>query len=736
MRSQDRSTGKARGGECFQTAREAWYPPTSHTSAVATIDPRKKSSARRKGASTLPRIQGRALSLGSQRVPLYAGSVHYWRLSPDAWPRALQSLKTMGLELIDLYIPWGPHETAPGQFDLGSGDPRLDVGAFLDLIHEMGLFAFVRPGPHINAELTHFGIPERICYDRACQARSPRQNPVILPWPPRMFPVPSYASREYHREAGRWFDAVAPILAPRRYPEGPVVLLQVDNEATYFFRNGPYDQDYHPDAIRLYRKQLKERFETVEEAEGLFGGPPPSSDHHPRRFDDVEPPTHFDATGPEDLLPHLEWAEFQERLVTWAIAKFRRRLVRAGIKKIPTVHNLPLGEGGLPVNPPALANEVDLVGLDYYHAAREHRAIKRRTLYLAGTFPFPFAPEMGVGAPPWFTPLHPEDSLYCSMCALAYGLRGFNLYMAVDRDRWYGAPVDAEGTARPEAGDWTRLLAALKQTSFHELDRHVEVGLQIPAEYQRLSRATHLLGGMLSPSALEALGGTPVDGCREDPLGFKGPIQVLWWRMLAKLSDALTRAQIPYVYLDSEAPLERLKSLRLILAPTYEFVDEGRWERLSLAAEAGVRVVTGPAAPRLDQRLRPRTFDPMKGARTVLVDTPEDADRLIRELAADGPLSPTVEVSPTPLEATVHRDRVGPRVVFVLNPGRQARTATLRLPMPLRLEDAMTGEDLGPPSSVFELPVQGLSARMLLVSELASGAPRDARRPSARRGGR
>ena len=56
------------------------------------------------------------------------------------------------------------------------------------------MHVIVRPGPHINAELTYFGLPERVVWDRECQARTPRDNPVILPIVPVAFPVPSYAS--------------------------------------------------------------------------------------------------------------------------------------------------------------------------------------------------------------------------------------------------------------------------------------------------------------------------------------------------------------------------------------------------------------------------------------------------------------------------------------------------------------------------------------------------------------
>jgi beta-galactosidase GanA len=140
---------------------------------------------------------------------------------------------------VETYVPWSVHELEAGRFDFGELDRRKDVGAFLDLAHTLGLRAIVRPGPHINAELTHFGIPERVLLDPQCQARSPRGNPVMLYFPPRMFPVPSYASEAYLAEVGRWFDAVTVQLAPRVRPLGPVEWVQIDNEAGYYFRNGP-----------------------------------------------------------------------------------------------------------------------------------------------------------------------------------------------------------------------------------------------------------------------------------------------------------------------------------------------------------------------------------------------------------------------------------------------------------------------------------------------------------------
>ena len=66
-------------------------------------------------------------------------------------------------------------------------------------------------------------------------------GPVVLGFPPRMFPVPSYASETFLAEADAWLGAFAEVVRPHVYPRGPVVLIQVDNEAAYYFRDAAYD---------------------------------------------------------------------------------------------------------------------------------------------------------------------------------------------------------------------------------------------------------------------------------------------------------------------------------------------------------------------------------------------------------------------------------------------------------------------------------------------------------------
>lgn len=673
----------------------------------------KRASARRSRPrrSGHPRLAGRALRVGDRDVPLYSGAMHYWRLDREAWRPGLEQLRDLGLPIVETYVPWGVHEIAPGQHDFGEIDPRKDLGAFVDLAAELDLLVFARPGPHINAEMTLFGLPERVVYDRACQARSPRQNPVVQVFPPVMFPVPSYASRTFLDEVARWYDAVGTVLAPRLWPAGPVVLLQVDNEASYYFRDHAYDQDYHPDAVAQWHGFLEKRYGSLAKTADAHGSAY-------ERWDDASPPTRFQAETPKELVVHLDWASFREELITTSLRQMKVLLSKAGLEGPVTVHNFPLGDQGVPMSSVALEQEaVDLVGFDYYHARREHHSIKRRTLYLAGTHPLPYAPEMGIGAPPWFTPLANDDSLFTALCALAYGLRGLNLYMAVDRDRWYGAPIDARGNPRVEAGIWKHLLSKIQDVGFHTLSRRVEVGLMLPREYARLSKVTSLLG-FLSPTVLEAVGGNPVEACREDTFGFEGPIQVLWWKMIARFAEALTAAGVPYVYVDGDAPASRLESLRVLITPSFELCDKARWKRITSFAEEGGTVVYGPAMPGLDLRAKRTLFEVPRGGRRVMIDTDADAENVVHDLVRDLSLMRPFPVRPAPLETTVHEDGSGPRVLFVINPHRERVMAQVEVPVRMFFEDMMNGERFSGTKQI-SVPMDGWSCRMLSIRAAA-----------------
>ena len=624
------------------------------------------------------RPQGLWLRDREELVPLWAGAMHYWRHAPEDWGPCLDAMKAMGLRLVDTYIPWGVHETAHGVFDFGEQYARLDVARFMRLVHDKGMHVIARPGPHINAELTYFGLPERVVWDRECQARTPRDNPVILPMVPVAFPVPSYASDAFHDETALWFDAVGKVLAPLLHPHGPIVMLQVDNEGALYFRDGPYDQDYHPDAITLFRGFLRDKYSSVKALREAWND-------RTLTFAQVSPPVRFDAKEANDLARHLDWMEFHEHLLAEAMGRFGNALENAGLTTVPTLHNFPLGEAATPLNASRMAEVVDLIGLDYYHPAnpQHHMTILRRTGELAtrceGRKVPPFGAEVGAGFPPFFPALDDKDSLYALMSAMAYGLRGFNLYMAVDRDRWVGAPIDVHGIPRRLADEYHALIEVLDKVRFNHLHRRTPVKLVVPRALRRLARATHAFGPV-TPTAFHVAGAGPLESCLEDDFGLGEVAPIVGESYVRTFERALLARGVPFAYAGGESLEMSIVGASWIVCATAGGLKADVLGSLRAAKERGIFVTVGPRIPTRDgaMRLLARPHD-ARGLELEALEDPARADVLVARRIDELKL-PAYPVDLPDVHVAIHEDEAGvPRVAFVMNPTAKPVTATVGL---------------------------------------------------------
>ena len=624
------------------------------------------------------RPQGLWLVDKKELVPLWAGAMHYWRHAPEDWEACLDAMKAMGLRLVDTYVPWGVHETAQGVFDFGERFGRLDVARFIRLCGEKGMHVIARPGPHINAELTYFGLPERVVWDRECQARTPRDNPVILPLVPVAFPVPSYASDAFFDETALWFEACGRVLSPLLHPHGPIVMLQVDNEGALYFRDGPYDQDYHPDAIRLFRTFLREKYSSVKTLRQIWND-------ESITFATVTPPVKFDAKEANELARHLDWMEFHEHLLAEAMGRFNQSLENAGLTTVPTLHNFPLGEAATPLNASRMAEVVDLIGLDYYHPAnpQHHMTILRRTGELAtrceGRQVPPFGAEVGAGFPPFFPPLDDKDSLYALMAAMAYGLRGFNLYMAVDRDRWVGAPIDVHGIPRRLADEYHALIEALDKVAFNTLHRATPVKLVVPRALRRLARATHAFGPV-TPAAFHIAGAGPLESCLEDDFGLGEIAPIVGETFVRAFERALLARGVPFSYAGGESLEMSIVGAAWIVCTTAGGLKADFFTSLREAHERGILVTIGPRVPDRDgsMRLVAKPHD-VRGLEVEALHEPSRADALVARRIDELGL-PAYPVDVPDVHVTVHDDEEGvPRVAFVMNPTPKPVVATVGL---------------------------------------------------------
>lgn len=661
------------------------------------------------------------LVLGKEQVPLLSGSVHYWRLPRHVWRPALEELRSLGARFVDTYVPWGVHEVAPGEHDYGEREPRNDVVAFLRTAEAVGLYAIVRPGPHINSELTFFGIPERVIWNDACQARSATNRRVILPFLPLSFPVPSYASRAFFDEASRWLQSVARRLSPLVFPHGPITLVQVDNEGALFFRDGVYDQDYHPDSIGQYRRFLRGKYKKLNVLRGAY-------EDDDIGFDTIEPPARLDADHADRLARHLDWAEFQESIIETALYRFQRVLRENGLSQVPMFHNLPQAESATPIDPARVGRVLDFIAIDYYHHAKPQIVgeIARRTTEVAvrarlANAPA-FAAEMGAGFAPYFPPLEESDNAFCALTALAFGLRGMNLYMAVGRDRWIGAPIDPRGRSRPSADFWQRLFGALERMDFASLERRTPVSLVVPRALKRLTRVCHAFGP-LSPAAFAVTGEQAERGCLEDDFGLSGPVAIEAEQFVRRLERHLDGLRIPYALLSDDLIDHALTHSEWVVVASAGGMARPLVERLAQAIMGSHAVSVGPRLPERSETFRPQAarLPEPDNARAQVALPLDDAAlrRAVARVAVDLNLF-RLDADPASIVATVHHDQRGlPRALFVINPTPTAVTARVGTGGATTATDALSLESVAVIDGHAELRVTGRSVRLLELGPIS-----------------
>ncbi len=156
-------------------------------------------------------LQNGYVNVGDQKASLLSGTFHYWRVHPQSWSGVLTSIREMGLETIETYIPWQYHELEPGRYDFaGQTDSRRNLAGFLKLVKASGLWLIIRPGPYIYSEWVNMGVPDD-----------------VLPFH-RLHPY-------FKQRAAAWLEKVAAQLLPFLATNGGnIVLLQPDNEPDTF----------------------------------------------------------------------------------------------------------------------------------------------------------------------------------------------------------------------------------------------------------------------------------------------------------------------------------------------------------------------------------------------------------------------------------------------------------------------------------------------------------------------
>jgi beta-galactosidase len=628
------------------------------------------------------------LAIDGQEIPVYSGAVHYWRLERDLWPQILDRVQELGFGMVETYIPWSVHETAPGVFDWGSQDARKDVEAFVRLCEHKGLWLLVRPGPLINAELTDFGFPTWVVEDPAVQART-AQGSLHLDaahgfHPPRPFPVPSYASEAFYTYVAGWFAALCPLLTRHLAPGGCIVGVQSDNETCYLFHDQAYASDYSAASLDLYRRYLQERYPSLAALNAAYHSTYTT-------FAQVQPPRDCQVEQRADMAWHVDWVAYKEYQIRQGVARIARMLREQGIEGVPIFHDVAF-QYRTPLDITAMEQEIDWVGMNLYRNKEGYRGAVQRIRYLAGTTRLPFVPEFGCGI--WsHHPLAPtpEDQELITLLAFMYGLKAMNLYMLVERERWLASPVTRHATYRPAyAAFYQRFLAFARHYHLWSMRRSPAALLLLNFDlgrYRALASSLHMAHADLYgfPRALFQVD-LDLGLCWDIAHEADESSQDNW---LGTVISRLEARTLDYDISDTHLALARLGRYPLVFVPTVDFMDAQDLARLLAYAQQGGQLVIGPGLPYLTPDLAPCQVlqavvsGPGRnevGAGSIWWVSQQEACATVDTLA-----QPAEYWCNDPrIHLVLQTNAVG-TLLFVANPTEQQRTTRIAFPAPRSL---------------------------------------------------
>ncbi len=166
--------------------------------------------------------------LNNRPFQIISGAIHYFRTVPEYWLDRLEKLKAMGCNTVETYIPWNMHEPKKGEFRF---DGMLDIGKFVRMAQELGLYVILRPSPYICAEWEFGGLPAWLLAEDGMRLR--------------------VSCEPFLKHVRDYYKVLLPRLAPMQITQGgPVILMQVENEYGYYATD--------PDYLRMMRDIMRE----------------------------------------------------------------------------------------------------------------------------------------------------------------------------------------------------------------------------------------------------------------------------------------------------------------------------------------------------------------------------------------------------------------------------------------------------------------------------------------------
>ncbi|MHA1340740.1 MAG: beta-galactosidase [Promethearchaeota archaeon] len=213
-------------------------------------------------------ISKKGLKIGSRQLFLISGEVDYFRIKRENWTKVLILAKELGVNCISTKIPWNFHEVEEGNFDFSNDEHDLDQ--FLHECEDRGFFIIIKAGPYCGKDLINGGIPHWLFMEHP-KVLAMNENYEHPSSEPKQKPPMCYVSQTYYKYIENYLLNLSKVLRRHLYPNGGIILIQLDEELRYEGHEGLYETDYNPMHIDFYSKFLEKRYGKVKFLNNKYG---------------------------------------------------------------------------------------------------------------------------------------------------------------------------------------------------------------------------------------------------------------------------------------------------------------------------------------------------------------------------------------------------------------------------------------------------------------------------------
>ena len=539
-----------------------------------------------------------------------SGEIHYFRINSKLWDKHLALLKQAGANTTSTYIPWDWHEYEEGQFDFtGETHPSRNLVKYIKLCKKNGLDLIVKPGPYILAEYEGQGLPSWFLKkaNKNTYALDEKGN-IISP------DLMSYMSDEYLSYSFFWYDKIMPIIAKHQSSnDGPITMMQVCNEVGVFqWLSGKID--YNESVIKLYKKFLIDKYETIESLNEIYGT-------NYFSFKNICAPT-GKIENKQDYCAYYDFHLFYRHYYALYLDVLSKKIKSFGVD-VQLTHNIPGWIYGNASELPMLISTYEEImrtrkdivfGLDHipeFVSFRNAHSDLACNKILEAMQPYApvWAAEFQAGTREHQVKSDTNDLETFYYASLAHGLKSFNYYMFSQginpagkgfygKTFYYQTPVDANAVKSPLYNAIKKVDRFINQEKeellLSETEAKICVGLYKPYFYTEVTTSQLLKEKRLDIKKL---------GLSLDPRFVREEI------LFNGLLRGLQTLNFNYDIKDLEnSSVESLLKYKQLWVVTTEFMDKDTQKFLADYVKNGGHLIIYPVIPTLDIYLNPCTI--------------------------------------------------------------------------------------------------------------------------------